>query len=155
MGGKLYDKRHVVRLNAGPVCGFVSQNGRAFLTRMYYYIALLGVCNRRHRLHKSAARVCPVSRIDVHMQRPKTKRTVVSRSSSERFDGFPTIQTDKALVIFSESLIGHCILIIHSQNRLREQRAACILAACLIVFRTVEALRQTSRNIAGNARAYT
>ena len=70
-------------------------------------VSFFGVGFHANGLHLSAARVCPVTWIDVNVQGPKAEGAVIARGVPQRFDLFATVLTDKAVVVFGKSFLLH------------------------------------------------
>ena len=81
--GELYEKVGVVGLDLCLVGGFVAHNRAATVAAVYDYISLFGVGLRLYRAEYSAAIVCPVTRVYIHVKRAKAKRTMVARRVAE------------------------------------------------------------------------
>jgi hypothetical protein len=76
--GKLYDQVKVVRLNLRFVRGSVSYDRAAFFAAMNYYISTFGIWLSTCGTKYSAAWICSVSGIYIHVERAQAKRTVIS-----------------------------------------------------------------------------
>ena len=100
-------ERAVVGLNLGFVRGTVSVDLPAFGATVNDHKALLGIGLGADRLHWSAAFICAISRIDIHMQRPKAKRAMVARGVAQGLYGFSAMLSYKAVIVFGKSFLLH------------------------------------------------
>ena len=78
IGSKLNNKVKVVGLNPCLVSGAISYHGAAFLASVNYYIASLGIrlgaCGAKY----TAACICSVTWVNIHVERAKAKGAVIS-----------------------------------------------------------------------------
>jgi hypothetical protein len=71
------------------------------------YKSALGVGKGLYRAEYSAATVCSVTGIYIHVQGTKAKRTMVSGRIAQRLDGFAAAFADEAGVVFLEWFLFH------------------------------------------------
>ncbi len=92
---------------------FVSYCSRALIATVYYNIALLRVWQRAYGTKNSLARILPVSRIYIHMERAQTKWAMISRGISKRQYLFSAILTNKAVIVFRKSFVLHKVFLLY------------------------------------------
>lgn len=76
--GEFNEKHSVVGLNARLVCRAISLNLATLGALMNYNEALFGVNLRKNGFHLTSAGVVAVSGVYVNVERPKTKRAMIS-----------------------------------------------------------------------------
>ena len=69
--------------------------------------ALFGVGESLDRAENSAAIVGSVARVYINVKRAKAERTVIARGVAKGQNLFSAVLADKALVVFSKTLIFH------------------------------------------------
>lgn len=89
------------------MCGTVAMDLSAFGASMQDHESFFRIRLRADGFHHSAACVCAIARMDVHMQGPKTERTVVSGSESQRMDLFSAVCAKKSAIIFCKPFLFH------------------------------------------------
>ena len=106
---QLYKHRSVVALRALSKRRLVTSYLAAFGTTVNDYESLFRIGDRLYRLKLSSALVCSVSRIYIHVKRPKTERTMITRRISKRLHLSAAVCAYKGIVVFSKSLLLHII----------------------------------------------
>lgn len=72
----------------------------AFLAAVYYHKALFGVRLGANGAKRSAAGICSIPGVDVHVYRPQAVGAVVSRRISERLYLPTAVETNEAVIVF-------------------------------------------------------
>ena len=106
-GGQFNDQIDVIGLNFGFVGGFISADLAAFFTTVDDDISFFGIGFCFDRAKDTAAGVGTVTRIDVHVKRAKTSRTMVTGGISQGLDLQAAIFTNERIVIFGKSFLFH------------------------------------------------
>lgn len=107
--GELYDKRGIVGLNFRLVCRLISHYRAALITFVYDNVALFGIGLGFYRAENTAAVICSVTRVYIHVQRAKTEGAMVTRGIAEGQHLFAAILTHKAVVILGKSFVFHIV----------------------------------------------
>ena len=87
--------------------GAVAMDLAAFGALMNDDKSLFGVGLGTDRFHLPLTLTGAVSRIDVYVERPKAKGTVVARGVAERLHGLFAMCADKSVVVFCEPFLLH------------------------------------------------
>lgn len=107
--GQLNYEVHIIRLHLSLVRRLVSYYGTASVAFVYDDIPLLRVRLCLDRTENSAATVCSVAGVYIHVQGAQAKRTVVARGISEGENLMAAVLAYEAVVVFCESFIFHII----------------------------------------------
>ena len=96
-------------MDLGVVSGAVTAELTAFGTTVDddIAVAVFDVGLGADRLQFTAAGVGAISRVDVHVERPETKRAMVARGIAEREHLFFAMCANKAAIVFGESFLFH------------------------------------------------
>ena len=82
----------------------------AFLTLMQNHVALFGIGLYADRLHLPSALVGAIARVDVHVERPKAKGTMVSGGVAQGKHFLAAMGAHESVVVFCKSFLFHFIL---------------------------------------------
>ena len=105
--GEADQQAEIVGLNLCLVCRAVAAKLTAFGALMHDDKAFSGVGLYAHGAHLSTAFRSAVARIDIQMQRPQTKRTVIAGAVAEGQYLSPAVGTDEGGVIFGKAFLFH------------------------------------------------
>ena len=100
--GQRDQRFHAIGLIFHPVCRFVGVQCATFRAAMQDHKARFWVRARRDRLHSPAALTRAVTGIDVHVQAPQAKGTMIARGHRKRLHRLAAVRADKSAVVFFE-----------------------------------------------------
>ena len=104
---KLDNKVGVVGLDPCLVRRLVSYDLSALVASVYDYITALRIGECSYGAEYSAAFVCSITGVDIHVQRAKAERTMVSRGIAKGQYLLAAILADKACIVFCKSFSFH------------------------------------------------
>lgn len=91
---------HII-LKTQHIAGFRA----ASLAAVNNLIALIRMCDDADWFHDAAAIICPIPRVNIHMQRRETRRAVIPAGFGRRQNRCTTMNTGKALIDIPELTI--------------------------------------------------
>lgn len=96
---QLDDEGGIVGLNLCLVCRLVTHDGAASVTAVNDNIALFGIGLCLYRAENTAAVVCPVARVNIHVQRAEAEGTMVPRRVAKGQDLASAVFADEARIV--------------------------------------------------------
>ena len=106
-GGQFDQQIDVIGLNLCLVRSLISADLAAFITAVNDDVTFFGIGLHLDRAQNTAAGICTVTGIDVHVQGAKATGTVVAGAVAEGLNGQTAIFADEGIVVFCKSFLFH------------------------------------------------